>query len=186
MNFYSALAAQSALKVFGQNLIHIQGKACKIVHKKRDLVKKGRLLYINQCEDLVNHYIGFNCWKSQILYHQKEGETDKGVTYATAVRLVFGDVSVEGVGLCQAEYSGIEEKLHKIPVAQKSSKNSAMVNAFAKLLLVLVFDDSNQTVKATMRIDHQVKDPFYYNATWDNKPVIEHVNELLDEPELED
>ena len=191
VNFYSAVAAQRALKSFGQNLV-IQGQRCRIVHKTRDLMLKDRPLYINQCEDLVNYYLGFNHWHSQVLYHQKEGETrDNTQTYATAVKLVFDQqdeesVSVEGVGLCQIEYSGLEEKLKKLAIVQKTSKNAAMVNAFAKVLLVLVYYP-NQPVKAAIKIDHRVKDPFYYNAIWstENKPLVENINELDQEPEFE-
>ena len=173
---------------FGQSLI-IEGQPCKIVHKKRDLLRKGRYLYINQCEDLVNHYLGFSGWRSQIVYHQKETETGDEITYATAVKLIFGnDVSVEGVGMSKVTFTGLEEKLQKMAMVQKSSKTEAMVNAFAKTVLVLVFSSNDrQFVKATVRIDHQVKDPFFYNSTWDKeKPVIETVNELDDEPPFED
>lgn len=191
VNFYSAIAAQRALKAFGQSLI-IQGQRCHIVHKKRDLKIKDRLLYINQCEDLANYYLGFNHWQSQILYHQKESENHQGdkLTYATAVKLVFDgqegeSISVEGVGLSQIEYSGPEEKMHKLAMGQKSSKNAAVVNAFAKTVLVLVYNP-NQPVKATIKIDHQVTDPFYYNAIWsEDKPIVENVNELDQEPDLE-
>ena len=193
VNFYSAIAAQRALKAFGQGLI-IDGQRCRIVHKKRDLKFKDRLLYINQCEDLANYYLGFNHWQSQILYHQKESENHLGdkLTYATAVKLVFDgqeggeSISVEGVGLSQIEYSGRpEEKMHKLAMGQKASKNAAVVNAFAKTVLVLVYNP-NQPVKATIKIDHQVTDPFYYNAIWsEDKPIVENVNELDQEPDLE-
>ena len=194
VNFYSAIAAQRALKAFGQSLI-IQGQRCHIVHKKRDLKIKDRLLYINQCEDLANYYLGFNHWQSQILYHQKESENHLGdkLTYATAVKLVFDgqeggeSISVEGVGLSQIEYSGRpEEKMHKLAMGQKASKNAAVVNAFAKTVLILVHNPS-KPVKATIKIDHQVADPFYYNAIWcsTDKPILENVNELDQEPDLE-
>ena len=169
---------------FGQSLI-IEGQPCKIVHKKRDLLRKGRYLYINQCEDLVNHYIGFNGWRSQIVYHQKEAETSEEITFATAVKLTFGNVSVEGVGMSKVAYAGPEEKLQKMAMVQKSSKTEAMVHAFAKIVLVLVFN-LNDPVKATIRINHQVKDPFFYNSTWGDRPVIENVNELEEEPPFED
>ena len=162
----------------------IGGQPCKIVHKKRDLLRKGRNLYINQCEDLVNHYLGFNRWRSHIVYHQKETETDVEISYATAVKLVFDKVSVEGVGMSTIAFVGAEGKLQKMAMVQKAAKTEAMVNAFSKLILVLVYNPDD--VKATVRVDHQVKDPFYYNSTWGDKPIVERVNELDNEPLFED
>ena len=64
------------------------------------------LQYLNQCEELSNHYLGFRGWTSENLYHQKERETEGQITYASAVKLIFrknqhieNEEAVEGVGI---------------------------------------------------------------------------------------
>ena len=59
-----------------------------------------------------------------------------------------------------------------------------MINAFSKVILVLLYSEDG-SMKVTVRIDQSRKDPFYYNSIWD-KPAIESVNELDEEPEFED
>ena len=141
--------------------------------------------YLNQCEELSNHYLGFNGWTSQTLYHQKEAESDGKITYATAIKLAFqNEQNVEGVGIGQAEYSNLQEKVQKFGSCQKSSRTAAFINAFSKVILV-VLHLSDGGSKVTVRIDQSRKDPFYYNSIWD-KPAIETVNDLDEEPELED
>lgn len=83
---------------------------------------------------------------------------------------------VEGVGVANAEFSNVQEKTGKICMAQKCSKNAAMVNAFAKVILVLIADGDK--FKVGVRIDTSRKDPFYFNSIWDEKPIIESVNEI--------
>ena len=55
------------------------------------MARNGQPLYLNQCIDLINFYLGFNAWSSQIVYHQKEEEKDDQVTYTTAVKLILDD-----------------------------------------------------------------------------------------------
>ena len=59
-----------------------------------------------------------------------------------------------------------------------------MINAFSKVILVLLYS-ADGNLKVSVRIDQSRKDPFYYNSIWD-KPAIESVNELDEEPEFED
>ena len=143
------------------------------------------LQYLNQCEDLSNYYLGFNSWTSKTLYHQKEAESEGKMTYGTAVKLTFKDErSVEGVGIGTVEYSNLQEKVQKCGSGQKASRTAAMINAFSKVILVFVHSTDGSS-KITVRIDQSRKDPFYYNSIWDT-PTIENVNELDEEPQLED
>ena len=145
--------------------------------------------YLNQCEELTNHYLGFNGWKSEILYHQKETETDSKITFGTAVRLTFqeGDQiqNVEGVGIGLIEYSNLQEKLQKSGNGQKAARTAAMINAFEKVILVVLHTSEGRS-KITVRIDKSRKDPFYYNSIWDKPVTIENVNDLDEEPPFED
>ena len=125
------------------------------------------------------------------MYHQKEKETQGQITYATAVKLIFRksqhiecEQAVEGVGIGQTDYSSLQEKVQKSGMGQKASRTAAMINAFSKVILVLLYS-SEGSLKVTVRIDQSRKDPFYYNSIWD-KPAIESVNELDEEPEFED
>ena len=107
------------------------------------------------------------------------------MTYGTAVKLTFKDErSVEGVGIGTVEYSNLQEKVQKCGSGQKASRTAAMINAFSKVILVFVHSTDGSS-KITVRIDQSRKDPFYYNSIWDT-PTIENVNELDEEPQLED
>ena len=107
------------------------------------------------------------------------------MTYGTAVKLTFKDEqSVEGVGIGTVEYSNLQEKIQKCGAGQKASRTAAMINAFSKVILVFVHLTDGSS-KITVRIDQSRKDPFYYNSIWDT-PTIENVNELDEEPQLED
>ena len=92
------ISAQKALQSYSNNLV-INGSQCKLALKKREMVKKGRMLYLNQCEELANFYLSFNGWSSQILYHQMEEDNGSNLTFATAIKLSFGTKkqSVEGI-----------------------------------------------------------------------------------------
>ena len=119
------------------------------------------------------------------MYHQKETESEGKMTYGTAVKLTFKDEqSVEGVGIGTVEYSNLQEKIQKCGPGQKASRTAAMINAFSKVILVFVHSTDGSS-KITVRIDQSRKDPFYYNSIWDT-PTIENVNELDEEPQLED
>ena len=85
------------------------------------------------------------------------------------------DQNVEGVGLAQATWSSNEEKLANVSKAQKSSKTAAMLNAFSKIILVLV--KSENSLKVTVRIDAGQVEPFHYKSLWDHDALLE--------PELE-
>ena len=133
---------------------------------------------------MANFYFGFNGWSSEILYHQLEEQQQNEHTFATAVRLYLKEngQKVEGVGLSKAKFKNATEKSSQLAMAQKNSKSAAMLNAFSKVIIVLVHTDNK--MKVTSRIDYTKNDPFYYNSLWENKPIIE-VQELEEEPELE-
>ena len=186
VNFYSPRVAEKVVSAFRYCPFMIEGKACVLAKKPRNLVKKGRILMLHQCHELINHYLGFNKWNSEIVYHQFEwGSSDEQV-YATAVKLSFKDfedMTVEGVGLTEAKFSSLEEKPSKLAQAQKNSKNAALLNAFSKVLLVLVYTgDLNTKPKVAVRIDSSKKDPFHYDAIWSGTPLVQ-VQDVEMDPE---
>lgn len=91
----------------------------------------------------------------------------------------------EGVGLGEADILSSSEKAAKLAMARKMSRNAAMLNGFSKLILVLVHRPNDKS-QVAVRIDTNQKDPFYYHSIWDEKPVIEKVHELEEEPDFED
>ena len=185
MNFYSPRAADKVVTAYKYSPLIIEGHASLMIRKARNLVKKGRNLMLFQCEELANYYLGFNGWTSEILYHQLECIKSTEQTFATAVELSFlkdfEGFKAEGVGLSVAKFKNMTEKTSQIAIAQKTSKSAAILNAFSKVILVLVHAEEKKT-KVTLRIDSSKRDPFYYNSLWDNKPVAE-VQQLEHEPE---
>ena len=191
INYYSSEAAQKAISFFLKQECTFQGQPCKIQRKTRDnVLKKGRPLYVNQCEDLANFYLGFNGWSSKILYHNMESFEGQTVTFATAVQLTFSEFEgqiAEGVGLAKAEFSSPEEKSVQIAIAQKSSKSAAVMNAFSKVILALIHNDDGGH-KVMVRIDPSRKDPFHYNSIWNSSETdvvqVQNLSHVDEDPDL--
>lgn len=173
VNFYSTRCAARARLHLHENLV-VNGNACRVYQRNRKHSFADRRLSLRKCEQLANHYLGFNGWCSQVLYHRLESdeideETGKTKrTYATAIKLTFprDQVEVEGAGIATAEYLHQTDKYSAMSMAQKFSKSAAMQNAFAKAILVIVHN-TGEKEKVTVVVDPTKKDPFYYNPLWD-------------------
>ena len=99
--------------------------------------------------------------------------------FASAIRLSFphtknGSLHVEGVGIGTSEWNRkfIEGKGKALAFASKQSRTAALLDAFSKLLLVIINDGE----KVTVEVNFEKTDPFAYNPVWD-VPVIK-VNEV--------
>ena len=173
----------------------ISGKPCRVrtganrQWRRRDLDKDDPsdiddVLSLRKCEQLANHYLGFNGWSSSVLHHKLEN----GNTYATAVRLTFHPfyepaVSVDGVGVATVKITDENnpiEKCREIPMARKFSRCAAMLQAFSKVILVLIHPQDHETSasskpKVAVRVDHSRKEPFSYQSVWDEEPEAEAV-----------
>ena len=88
-------------------------------------------------------------------------------TYCTAIRITFKDSAekVEGAGLADANFppSNLADKCSKIRTAQKKSRNAAVQNAFAKILLIVL--DGGR--KVSIGIDGTKLDPFHFDPLWE-------------------
>ena len=140
VNFYSPRVAKKVHDTFEDSPLEIENHPCKM-NMSRNPHHKNRRLLLYQCNDLANYYLGFNGWTSEILYHQLENSTESEQKYATAVKLSFKDFKdqfVEGVGMSVAKFKNLEEKMSEMRVVQKNSKSAALLNAFSKVIIVLV------------------------------------------------
>ena len=183
VNFYSPRAANKVYDTFEHIPLVIESHPCKLSKSRNP--HKNRKLLLHQCNELANYYLGFNGWNSEILYHRLENSMESEHKYATAVKISFKDFKdhfVEGVGMSVAKFKNIEEKLSEMRVVQKNSKSAALLNAFSKVIIVLVHVGDDKT-KVSLEIDHSRTDPFHYNSIWDDDTILE-VQELIGEEEL--
>lgn len=149
-------------------------------------------LSVRNCEELANHYLGFNGWNSKILYHRLEADpmsdvetgSKKAVKYCSAIELtfkVYPGLRCEGAGMASYEFDAQkpEEKAKAMHFAQKHSRSAALQNAFAKVILVIVNDS-----KVNVEIDNTKLDPFYYDPIWEKYEVnVDDVDYAISEDE---
>ena len=120
------------------NLV-VGGKACKVRRSTRTKAATEAPLPVSKCEELANHYLGFNGWSSELIYRRLEEVSPDGEwTYCCAVRLSFRCVpglSIEGVGMAAASVDEArpERKAPAIAMARKQSRTAAKLHAFSKV-----------------------------------------------------
>ena len=127
--------------MFLHNNLMVGGKPCKVRRSTRTKSAAEVPLPVSKCEELANHYLGFNGWSSELIYHRLEEVSPDGEwTYCCAVRLSFrcvpgGGLSVEGVGMAAASVDEArpERKAPAIAMARKQSKTAAKLHAFSKV-----------------------------------------------------
>jgi len=125
-----------------------------------------------KCEELANYYLGFNGWRSSILYHQQEDSDPITIKIVTVVKLDFTDdnLSCEGAGMIQESLLPDDLSGQRINVAKRSI-SEAFLAAWAKVLLIIV-DGS----KVSVEINTTKRDSFLYTPLW-GEPEVE-VNEV--------
>ena len=126
--------------MFLHNNLMVGGKPCKVRRSTRTKSAAEIPLPVSKCEELANHYLGFNGWSSELIYHRLEEVSPDGEwTYCCAVRLSFrcapGGLSVEGVGMAVASVDEArpERKAPAIAMARKQSRTAAKLHAFSKV-----------------------------------------------------
>ena len=126
-------------RVFLHDNLVVGGKACKVRRSTRTKAATEAPLPVSKCEELANHFLGFNGWSSELIYHRLEEVSPDGEwTYCCAVRISFRCVpglSIEGVGMAAASVDETkpEKKAPSIAIARKQSKTAAKLNAFSKV-----------------------------------------------------
>ena len=62
----------------------------KVRKSTRTKVASDLPLPVSKCEELANHFLGFNGWSSELIYHRlEEVSSEDEWTYCCAVRLSF-------------------------------------------------------------------------------------------------
>ncbi|KAI1884139.1 hypothetical protein AGOR_G00223370 [Albula goreensis] len=121
-----------------------------------------------KCQELANHYLGFNGWSSQVVTVQDisstDGAADAGagqdsqalrLKYGCIIELSFPDhnASCRGMGVAEQSYQNFPGHMEVCLMRgklQKYAKNNALADAFRKVLLVLL---SNGRVVVECRFD---------------------------------
>jgi recombination DNA repair RAD52 pathway protein len=69
VDFYSAAQANKA-RLFTHNQLTINRKCVRVLKNKGGKGKTNLPLSVRKCESLANHFLGFDGWRSQIVYHK--------------------------------------------------------------------------------------------------------------------
>lgn len=216
--FYAKSSADRARLMLDRNLL-ISGSVCRVLKGKCTLVQDHPLLdqplAKDKCVQLANHYLGFNGWSTQVMYHQVEemSESPLRVKYGSAVRLTIQNrnatignntnkdnfLVVDGVGLSASDDvddTGGEAGgggRRSAAIQKKIGKGQAMSYA-GKCSLNAAFRNAFSRVilvvvdgrKVKATLNTEVDEPFAYNPTWNDRPGIK-VNEItLDEQEFQE
>jgi len=76
LTFYSALQAKRA-RLMTHNSLLIEKKRVRVTRSRGDDGKKTDLpLSLSKCEELANHFLGFDNWNMDILYHKYVRNSD--------------------------------------------------------------------------------------------------------------
>ncbi|KAL4217954.1 RAD52 motif-containing protein [Mactra antiquata] len=157
VTFYSWKSASKALSSVNGR-IWLEDTECKVSFAKRKQDIDGKKqLHFTRCYDLVNYYLGFNCWSASIktLFEDKNEVLDATsiVKYVCMVELNVKDLKTDGIGLWQESFvkSDPLKKIQSVCKCKKISHQRAIENAFAKLLLI-VLDNGKVTVEVDTTI----------------------------------
>ncbi|CAL1538724.1 unnamed protein product [Lymnaea stagnalis] len=158
VKFYSKMSAQQAKSSL--HLTSIVGTdACKVDYAKRKKISENdkQVLYITQCYDLANFYLGFNGWSSAIKQLTVDtAETDSSANEETCRATCIVDLhihksglKVTGLGISETSFScrDLTSKIQAFAVGKKRSHQNAIQNAFSKVILIVL---SNGKVSAAI------------------------------------
>ncbi|XP_017691517.1 PREDICTED: RAD52 motif-containing protein 1 [Lepidothrix coronata] len=156
IKFYSAGDASRAQRACnGQRLFQKRPLKVCVCPKQRGIQQQAPALSSNKCQELANHYLGFNGWSSRIITLQKvsalDGENEElgqssqqgSVKFLCALELTLPQHGVcsRGVALGQAAVGDGQDPLELITAtrrAQKLAVGKALSGAFQKILLVVL------------------------------------------------
>ncbi|XP_055872060.1 RAD52 motif-containing protein 1-like isoform X2 [Biomphalaria glabrata] len=186
VKFYSSVSAEKAKSAL--NLTHFVGtKACKVTFAKRKRTgSEKQVLFISQCFDLANFYLGFNGWSSSIKELKREltdvclSSKEDYCCFACTTNIVIHHhgLSVNGKGFSLLKFSS-EDPASQIKAhgrCMKQAYQDSIQKAFSKVILVIlgngkVYTDINSSVPE----DLEEFQPSYKSVA---------VTELEVEPEL--
>ncbi|XP_032840968.2 RAD52 motif-containing protein 1 isoform X1 [Tyto alba] len=156
IKFYSAGDASRAQRACnGQKLFQKSPLKVCVCTKQKGFQQQVLALSSNKCQELANHYLGFNGWSSRIITLQNasgfDGENEelgktlqkRSVKYLCAVEVTVPNhgVRTRGVALSQADVENGEDPLEIVAATrrvQKLAVGKALSSAFQKILLIVL------------------------------------------------
>uniref|UniRef100_A0A8B9UIB3 RRM domain-containing protein n=1 Tax=Anas zonorhyncha TaxID=75864 RepID=A0A8B9UIB3_9AVES len=156
IKFYSDRDASRAQRACnGQRLFQKSPLKVCVCTKQKGLQQQVLALNSNKCQELANHYLGFNGWSSRIItlqnvsgFDDENGDLGKilqkrSVKYLGAVEVTLPNhgVCTRGVGLGEADIENSEGTFCmqiKVSSIQKLAVGKALSSAFQKILLVVL------------------------------------------------
>ncbi|KFO80905.1 RAD52 motif-containing protein 1 [Cuculus canorus] len=156
IKFYSAGDAGRAQRACnGQRLFQKSPLKVCVCTKQKGFQQRVLALNSNKCQELANHYLGFNGWSSRIITLQDvsgfDGENEelgemvqkRSVKYLCAVEVTLPNhgVCTRGVALGEADLENGEDPLELVTTSrrvQKLAVGRALSSAFQKILLVVL------------------------------------------------
>ncbi|XP_065554924.1 RAD52 motif-containing protein 1 isoform X2 [Lathamus discolor] len=153
IKFYSAGDASRAQHACnGQRLFQKSPLKVCVCTKQKGLQQKVLALSSNKCQELANHYLGFNGWSSRIITLQnisgfggenEDLERTLPVKYLCAVEVTLPEhgVCTRGVALAEADIENSADSLELLTAtrrAQKLAAGRALASAFQKILLIVL------------------------------------------------
>ncbi|NWU93285.1 RDM1 protein, partial [Upupa epops] len=190
IKFYSGVDASRAQHACNKQRLFQKSpvKVC-VCTKQKGFQEKALALSSTKCQELANHYLGFNGWSSRIITLQNvsgfEGENDElgkvsqkqSVKYLCAVEVTLPGhgVQTRGVALGEADVENGEDPLEFVATtrrAQKLAVGKALSSAFQKILLVVL-----ENGKVAVEYDSSQEEPTDSLTEEELKGLIQ-VNEL--------
>ncbi|NWI10749.1 RDM1 protein, partial [Crypturellus soui] len=156
LKFYSSRAALRAQRAYnGQRLFQKSPLKICVCTKQKAFQMPMLALNSNKCQDLANHYLGFNGWSSRIITLQNVSGFDdeneemgktlqkRSLKYLCVVEVTIPNHGVRsrGVGLAEADVENGEDPLEFVTATrrvQKLAAGKALSSAFQKILLVVL------------------------------------------------
>ncbi|XP_009959367.1 PREDICTED: RAD52 motif-containing protein 1, partial [Leptosomus discolor] len=156
LKFYSARDASRAQRMCnGQRLFQKSPLKVCVCTKQKGFQQQVLALNSNKCQELANHYLGFDGWSSRIITLQNvsgfDGEDEelgktlqkRSVKYLCAVEVTLPNhgVRTRGVALGEADIGSGEDPLEFVTATrrvQKLAVGKALSGAFQKILLVVL------------------------------------------------
>ncbi|XP_074782730.1 RAD52 motif-containing protein 1 [Athene noctua] len=156
IKFYSAGDASRAQHACsGQRLFQKSPLKVCVCTKQKGFQQQALALSSNKCQELANHYLGFNGWSSRIITLQNvsgfDGENEelgktlqkRSVKYLCAVEVTLPNhgVHTRGVALGEADVENGEDPLEIVTATrrvQKLAVGKALSSAFQKILLIVL------------------------------------------------
>ncbi|XP_042693425.1 RAD52 motif-containing protein 1 isoform X7 [Centrocercus urophasianus] len=191
IKFYSAADASRAQQACnGQKLFQNSPMKVCVCTKQKGFQQQVLALNSNKCQELANHYLGFNGWCSRIITLQNVSGFDdeneevgkkRCVRYLCAVEVTLPNHGVQsrGVGLGEADVGNGEDPLQFVTAAgrvQKLAVGKALSSAFQKILLVVL-----ESGKVAVEYNQAAEEPADFLTEEELEGLVQ-VNELPSEP----